>query len=249
MNNKIFFYFFKINQDRIEGFVIMILLIILIIGIGIWYQLIVKPKEKQEFNKWLIDKKDVLELNIEIKNILRQLSIQQTSCTKCKHASFQLWEINSFLIIRCTNCNRKQEHSIKTIFEIKTIFDLHITLFKECLSTQNSVIKNYLKNYLEWDFESVRKGNSFYSVFKIIALKEEENSNPKINSHKKTRIISNKVKNQVWNRDNGKCIECGSNENLEFDHIIPFSKGGSNTYRNIQLLCQSCNRMKSDKIG
>ena len=45
------------------------------------------------------------------------------------------------------------------------------------------------------------------------------------------------------------CISGGNNENLEFDHIIPFSKGGSNTYRNIQLLCESCNRSKSAKIG
>lgn len=38
-------------------------------------------------------------------------------------------------------------------------------------------------------------------------------------------------------------------ENLEFDHIIPHSKGGANTYRNIQLLCEPCNRSKSAKIG
>ncbi|MBS4073088.1 MAG: HNH endonuclease [Algoriphagus sp.] len=36
---------------------------------------------------------------------------------------------------------------------------------------------------------------------------------------------------------------------MEFDHVIPFSKGGSNTCRNVQLLCESCNRLKSDKIG
>ncbi|RLD73143.1 MAG: hypothetical protein DRJ10_18180 [Bacteroidetes bacterium] len=63
------------------------------------------------------------------------------------------------------------------------------------------------------------------------------------------RHISQEVKDLVWNRDGGKCRECGSNINLEYDHIIPFSKGGANTYRNVQLLCQACNRKKSDKIG
>ena len=63
-----------------------------------------------------------------------------------------------------------------------------------------------------------------------------------------SRRISQKVKDLVWNRDGGKCVQCGSNMKLEFDHIIPFSKGGSNTYRNIQLLCEKCNRKKSGKI-
>lgn len=71
----------------------------------------------------------------------------------------------------------------------------------------------------------------------------------KYNKAKRKRTISQDVKDRVWNRDGGKCVQCGSNENLEFDHIIPFSKGGANTYRNIQLLCQPCNRSKSDSIG
>jgi len=63
------------------------------------------------------------------------------------------------------------------------------------------------------------------------------------------RAIPQGVKDKVWNRDVGRCVLCGSNELIEFDHIIPFSKGGANTYRNIQILCQSCNRTKSDSIG
>jgi hypothetical protein len=53
----------------------------------------------------------------------------------------------------------------------------------------------------------------------------------------------------VWNRDGGQCVKCGSNQDLEYDHMIPLSKGGSNKYRNLQLLCLKCNRSKSDKIG
>jgi hypothetical protein len=57
--------------------------------------------------------------------------------------------------------------------------------------------------------------------------------------------IPKAVQREVWQRDQGKCIECGSREKLEYDHRIPVSEGGSNTARNIQLLCESCNRKKA----
>jgi len=60
--------------------------------------------------------------------------------------------------------------------------------------------------------------------------------------------ISDEVKMFVWQRDGGKCVKCGSREKLEFDHIIPFSKGGSSTARNIQILCETCNRSKRDSL-
>lgn len=56
------------------------------------------------------------------------------------------------------------------------------------------------------------------------------------------------VANAVWNRDGGKCCNCSSKENLEFDHIIPLAKGGATSFRNLQLLCQRCNKAKSDNI-
>jgi len=60
--------------------------------------------------------------------------------------------------------------------------------------------------------------------------------------------IPESIRMFVWRRDSGQCVKCGSKENLEFDHIIPISKGGSNTERNIQILCEHCNREKADKI-
>ena len=63
------------------------------------------------------------------------------------------------------------------------------------------------------------------------------------------RHVPAQVKIAVWRRDRGKCAQCDSRENLEYDHIIPVSKGGSNTERNIQLLCEKCNREKSAKIA
>jgi len=60
--------------------------------------------------------------------------------------------------------------------------------------------------------------------------------------------IPDDVKLFVWQRDGGRCVKCGSQQNLEFDHIIPISKGGSNTARNLQLLCEKCNRSKGANL-
>jgi hypothetical protein len=61
--------------------------------------------------------------------------------------------------------------------------------------------------------------------------------------------IPDEVKLFVWQRDGGKCIRCATDANLEFDHIIPLTMGGSNTARNIQLLCQDCNRAKGGNLA
>ena len=63
------------------------------------------------------------------------------------------------------------------------------------------------------------------------------------------RIIPTYVKVEVWKRDKGKCQICNSNKNLHYDHVIPFSKGGSSlTSKNIRLLCAKHNLEKSNKI-
>jgi hypothetical protein len=63
-----------------------------------------------------------------------------------------------------------------------------------------------------------------------------------------TRHIPDLIKRAVWDRDGGRCARCGALEYLEFDHIIPHSRGGANTVNNVQLLCRKCNLHKSDRI-
>lgn len=67
-------------------------------------------------------------------------------------------------------------------------------------------------------------------------------------SIQRREVIPSEVRREVWRRDGGRCVQCGSQERLEYDHIIPVSKGGSSTARNLQLLCETCNRAKSDSI-
>jgi len=60
--------------------------------------------------------------------------------------------------------------------------------------------------------------------------------------------LTNAVMSEVWLRDAGKCVQCGSQDDLEFDHIIPFSKGGSSTPENLRILCGACNRSRGARI-
>jgi 5-methylcytosine-specific restriction endonuclease McrA len=64
-----------------------------------------------------------------------------------------------------------------------------------------------------------------------------------------TRVIPSPVKQQVWKRDKGACVICGNKDNLHFDHVIPYSRGGSSLVaENIQLLCARHNLSKRDRI-
>jgi len=53
----------------------------------------------------------------------------------------------------------------------------------------------------------------------------------------------------VWRRDGGKCRRCGSPEELQFDHIIPRSRGGSGCAANVEVLCQRCNLAKLANVA
>jgi 5-methylcytosine-specific restriction endonuclease McrA len=66
----------------------------------------------------------------------------------------------------------------------------------------------------------------------------------------KRQIVTNKLKHEVWRRDNFTCQYCGKSINeieLEIDHILPISKGGESVISNLQTLCVECNRTKSNK--
>lgn len=74
----------------------------------------------------------------------------------------------------------------------------------------------------------------------------EDKANREVN---RSRIIPTSVKLAAWKRDGGKCVTCGATDELHFDHILPYSKGGTSLKaENIQLLCARHNLEKSAKI-
>ena len=87
-------------------------------------------------------------------------------------------------------------------------------------------------------------------VFKFrLELAEEDASAPEPELGERSRMIPSEVKLAVWRRDRGRCVICGARDELHFDHIIPYSEGGSSiTADNVQILCARHNLEKSARI-
>ena len=182
-------------------------------------------------------------------------------CNNCGGCTYQLWNLyKDYVDVRCIDCRK-----IKKMIYTNNVYDLNNStkdVVDYALKMQDQQIHGIIRGYLNdkifntnrYTFNSLRSGQPLIRGVNFVGTGQNDVfDNPATlimnNEPKRSRRISQDVKDKVWNRDGGKCVQCGSNENLEFDHIIPFSKGGANTYRNLQLLCESCNRSKSDKIG
>ena len=87
--------------------------------------------------------------------------------------------------------------------------------------------------------------------FKLVAIEEDDADTGEMPAPEaeRRRIIPTSVKLEVWKRDGGKCVRCGATDELHFDHVIPFSRGGTSLKAdNVQLLCARHNLEKSDRI-
>jgi hypothetical protein len=110
----------------------------------------------------------------------------------------------------------------------------------------NNGLFRLVDSWIEYD------GSRNVFKFKLIAVEDEKANSSIPNAYedeKRRRIIPTSVKLEVWKRDGGQCVICGAKDELHFDHIIPFSKGGTSLRaENIQLLCARHNLSKHDKI-
>jgi hypothetical protein len=103
---------------------------------------------------------------------------------------------------------------------------------------------------------STKKGNGWYSVSDPLLAEATIDALTRMSKRQllapsstgASRRIPQDVKLAVWQRDQGKCVQCGDASYLEYDHIIPFSSGGASTIGNVQLLCRRCNLAKGSKI-
>jgi SAD/SRA domain/HNH endonuclease len=142
--------------------------------------------------------------------------------------------------------------------------------------TSNGKFFDSAKNYKEGKcpshpvrvYEKIKKGIWVYNgLFKLVDAWQESSgkrqvfkfrleldeadteSGLQIKDLAHNRVIPASVKIEVFKRDQGKCVKCGSSDNLHYDHILPYSKGGSSLVtENVQILCARHNLEKRDKI-
>lgn len=82
-----------------------------------------------------------------------------------------------------------------------------------------------------------------------ISIEENNDETEIIHKHKTKRQLSERLKVQVLMRDGNKCRLCGvtvTGNNIHFDHIFPWSKGGETLLENLQVLCATHNLAKGD---
>jgi 5-methylcytosine-specific restriction endonuclease McrA len=60
--------------------------------------------------------------------------------------------------------------------------------------------------------------------------------------------IPPEVVREVIERDGLRCVECGSTDDLQIDHILPVALGGASSVENLQVLCGDCNRANGDSL-
>lgn len=68
--------------------------------------------------------------------------------------------------------------------------------------------------------------------------------------HLNIRAFTANMKREAYEKQNGICVKCKEHfeiDDMEADHITPWSQGGKTNSENCQMLCKACNRTKSDK--
>ncbi len=146
------------------------------------------------------------------------------ACSRCYESKVEMVRISpnaKSILLKCRNCGKEQWAKAATENAAKILNDdAHL----------GGLLVRLGQLYEENVTASI--------VFPVVEVREDI----------KRERLPEGIRNEIWRRDGGRCVQCGSQKDLEFDHIIPVSEGGANTARNLQLLCEACNRSKGAKI-
>lgn len=137
--------------------------------------------------------------------------------------------------------------------------------FNNVINWVNATFTNYRKEMkgVEWGVLFNHYGNNNYDTAKLeteirrLMIDEDVGNKKGIyyylfdgnEKHLNIRAFTPKMKREAYEKQKGICSKCGKHfdiDEMEADHIKPWSKGGTTTADNCQMLCKACNRIKSD---
>ena len=156
--------------------------------------------------------------------------ITNTTKTECEEKIFKLKSYYGVLKPLAKTVIKKTSNDSSRV---------HVNLSSETLRKLEK-IKNLTK---EQDFDKIISLMADNYINQKVEVKRETKNVPVRNS----RYIPRKVKETIYKRANGECENCKSTYNLEYEHIVPFSMGGTNDVSNINLYCSNCNKRKAIK--
>lgn len=120
---------------------------------------------------------------------------------------------------------------------------------RQSLNPVQKLVRGVIRNLIHQANSEKADKSKKPNVKKSAAIKAR--AKPKQDSSKRSRHIPPSVRVSVLHKDDYKCLFCGRSSQqvqLEVDHIVPFSKGGSNNLNNLQTLCTDCNRGKGARL-
>jgi 5-methylcytosine-specific restriction endonuclease McrA len=107
-----------------------------------------------------------------------------------------------------------------------SVYKAFILLFSEKAEIVNKVENLYLR--------TVTRAFEVPSVIRLYHYVNVPFKNVMLNRH------------NIFKRDGGRCLYCGSREDLTLDHVMPRSRGGKTSWTNLVTACKKCNAKKGD---
>ena len=119
----------------------------------------------------------------------------------------------------------------------------------DILKIQPQGVRHRIRNILPEKMSNGKKTKitkeEFETIKNYCSIKRE----PKfVKNKKRNKIIENEIRRSVIKRDGKICQYCGIyiEDAITIDHIIPFSKKGTDDLNNLLVCCKKCNSMKRD---
>jgi len=180
-------------------------------------------------------------------------------CSRCHEFKMTLLEISPngrSVHYQCVNCKKKMHAPAGTpdapqITEVQNELSTLIDKFKEKASQlRKDQFRRNMAIYGKGDSAMIKDviGRPEDFLPQPEAVFFESPAAPLPYEQTTRTAIPEAIRSEVWRRDSGQCVQCASKQNLQFDHIIPVSRGGATSVANLQLLCQPCNGSKGKRI-